>query len=56
MSAESVVIGELLTAVLIVFAEKAKAAGIEDEELDRLISTAKAKVLATKPADLPDGS
>ena len=55
MSAESIIIGELLVGILAIFAEKAKAAGIADEEIGKMISEAKAKVLATKPEDLPDG-
>ena len=55
MSTEAVIIGEIMVAVLTVLSEKAKAAGIADEEISKMISDAKAKVLATKPEDLPDG-
>ena len=55
MGAEIIIIGELLASILTIFAEKAKAAGIADEEIGRMISEAKAKALATKPEDLPDG-
>jgi len=54
-SAEAVVLGEVLVGVLAVFREKAIAAGVAADEVERMIADSVAKVQATKPEDLPDG-
>ena len=54
-SAEALIISEVLVGVLTVFKEKAIAAGIAANEVDRMIAESVAQVWATKPEDLPDG-
>ena len=54
-SAEALIISEVLVGVLTVFKEKAIAAGIAADEVNRMIAESVAEVWATKPEDLPDG-
>ncbi len=55
MSSAGIIIGELLVGVITIFAEKAKAAGMKDEEIKNMLFDVLAQVIDTKPEDLPTG-
>ena len=54
-STEALILSEVLVGVLTVFKEKAIAAGIEAEEVNKMIAESVSEVWATDPANLPDG-
>jgi|MudIll2142460700_1097286.scaffolds.fasta_scaffold38865_6 hypothetical protein len=54
MSAEAILIGEILSGILCVFVERLRAAGVKEEEIEGMLLDMIVKVRETKPEDLPD--
>lgn len=55
MSVEAVIVGEIISGILMLLREKAIAAGVKAEEVDRMIAEAAIKARQSRPEDLPDG-
>lgn len=55
MSSTAIIIGEVLVGIITIIAERAKAAGMTDEQVKDMLFDAMAKVLDSKPEDLPTG-
>lgn len=55
MGAEGVIIGEIVVAIMQMLAEKARVAGMKEEEVRNMMLNALGQVLDTKPEDLPTG-
>lgn len=54
MSAEAILIGEILSGILCVFVERLRAAGVKEEEIEGMLLDMVVKVRESKPEDLPD--
>jgi len=54
MSAEVVIIGEVLAGILSIIIARYKAAGVSEAEIDAAVMRALARAKETKPEDLPD--
>lgn len=54
MSAEVIVVTQILASIIQIFAARMKAAGMSAEEVAQAIDEARAKVIASKPEFLPD--
>lgn len=53
MSSTAIIIGEVLVGVITIIAERAKAAGMTEEQVRDMLFDAMGKVLDSKPEDLP---
>lgn len=53
MGAEAVIIAEILVGTLQIFSKYLHAAGVKQEEIDKLLDESIAKVKATKPENFP---
>jgi len=54
MTVSAVLIGEILVSILQVIQFRARAAGLADEEVNKLLDDAMARVKASDANDLPD--
>ena len=54
MSAEVILIGEILSGILCIFVERLRAAGVKEEEIEGLLLDMVVKVRESKPEQLPD--
>lgn len=54
MAGEAVIIGEILVGIIQLIALRAKLAGMTDEQVNKMIDEAVARIKASKPEDLPN--
>lgn len=54
MSADAIIIGEILSGILCVFVERLRAAGVKEEEIEGMLLDMTVKVRESKPEQLPD--